>query len=271
MASMGGSPGPSSYVQHSPARQAIETALDQPAGEVEFTQTPLTEACLYLSNHLSVSFRLDTARLEAAGIFSDAPVDFQAPPLATMRETLGLLVESVDAETLDYVVDNGVLTLTTREHADEQLETVIYEVRDLGAGLSSEFVTEAIREGTSGPWQDSDGMGGSVVSMPGGVLVRQSQRGHREVVALLDQLRRFAARSDLPAAPSMSGMMLPMFGGGYGPTVVPPSGVTGSYNPLSPGGDAAYTPPGAIPESSGLQPGVAPAPVPTGAGGFGGG
>jgi hypothetical protein len=69
----------------------------------------------------------------------------------------------------------------------------------------------------------------------------------------------------------MSGMMLPMFGGGYGPTVVPPSGVTGSYNPLSPGGDAAYTPPGAIPESSGLQPGVAPAPVPTGAGGFGGG
>jgi RNA polymerase sigma factor (sigma-70 family) len=190
--------GPRSYSQLSPSRQTIERALDAStlpnlAGAI------LREFVELLGENLGIPIRIDEAALDESGVPTDIDVD--VPQGLANRETLSFVLDPLD---LDYIIKNGVLTVTTREAADNFRETVVYELRHLHPAIPANdttAVTDLMMNSTSGPWLDTDGDGGTISELPGGLAVRQSQRVHREIVALLEQLEQFASRKDLPVVP----------------------------------------------------------------------
>lgn len=192
------SPVPKRYAEFPPSRQKIEGALDAStlpnlAGAI------LREFVALIGENLGIPVRIDEAALEESGVPTDIDVD--VPEGLSNRETLSFVLEPLD---LDYIVKNGVLTVTTREVADNFRETVIYELRHLHPAIPANdtaAVTDLMMNSTSGPWADYDGDGGTISELPGGLAVRQSQRVHREIVALLEQLEQFASRKDLPVVP----------------------------------------------------------------------
>ena len=193
----GNNEGVSNYQKQSVSREMIESSLDDVMFEDGFTDASLMDLASILEQSYGIPVRFDDQALDDEGIAIDALVVFPSAELP-LRDTLELVLENVAGSELDYVIEHGVLKITTVIAAEEHLETVIYELRHLYPNHQAEDIAELIERMTSGVWYDTDGTGGTIVELPGAVAVRQTQRVHREIAALLDQVEEFAARSDLP-------------------------------------------------------------------------
>ena len=98
---------------------------------VSLDRTGLDDALTFLQNLSGLTFYVDWPRLELAGIDRSAPVTLQLRNVS-VRKTLSLILDSVSPdEPLTFYVDNGVVTITTLEHADSELIVKVYDVRDL--------------------------------------------------------------------------------------------------------------------------------------------
>ncbi len=180
------------YRTHTPRRQAIEQALDQEL-PVEFHDAPLSDVLDYLSESLSIPIVIDTKALEDESLAPDTAVSLTFSDLP-VRSVLAILCERLTG--LDVIVKHDVLTITTRSAADSHFEVVVYEMRPF-APLTPLDVEKVLTSTTGAQyWQESGGEG-TIVAIPGAVVIRQTQRVHREIVDVLDQLAKFVGRSDL--------------------------------------------------------------------------
>jgi hypothetical protein len=86
---------------------------------------------------------------------------------------------------------DGVLWITAQEKAEEILTTAVFDVRDLCRDDSeSDALIEAIQNQTEGPWQDLDGIGGTMdVPKTGVLVVRQTEPLLQSVLELLQNYR----------------------------------------------------------------------------------
>lgn len=180
------------YRTLTPRRQAIEQALDQEL-PVEFHDAPLSDVLDYLSESLSIPIVIDTTALEEEGLAADMAVSLTFSDLPA-RSLLAILCERLNG--LDVVVKHDVLTITTRSAADSHFEVVVYEMRPF-APLTPVDVEKVLTSTTGAQyWQESGGEG-TIVTIPGAIVIRQTQRVHREIVEVLDQLAKFVRRTDL--------------------------------------------------------------------------
>lgn len=220
-------PSSRSFRNLSESRQRIEDTLALKAS-FEFTDDLMLEGFVhYLNSEFGIPARLDLSTLN-----DDAR---RKAPLSGLQgefsvsDALDLLLENVDGDSLDYIIHNGMLTITTRDKAASHMETVIYdlrhlpEVQELG-DEGFDFVVEYLQYGTSGTWSRPNvafGFGGaegiigpevpkpgegSITRLPGGLAIRQTQRVHREIEALLQQLDQFVeAGGGIPPQSATSG------------------------------------------------------------------
>lgn len=159
--------------------------------EVDFDSAPLSDLVTFLSDIAKLRIRVDEAALAEEGWDMDAPVSLKVQN-QSLRTILRLALKPLD---LQAIVHEGCLEITTVSRADETLSTVAYDVRNLDdkAGQLRQLET-AIQSTNGGPWLERDGLGG-VLLMPGGgrMLVRQTDKGHREIRQLLAAQRRAAS------------------------------------------------------------------------------
>jgi len=93
---------------------------------VEFVDTPLTDAILFIKHTTNVPFFLDTKSLQVTGVAIDSPVSIQfGPDTVTLRTILELILEPLQ---LGYTIRGGIIYITTVNRANE---IVVYNVRDL--------------------------------------------------------------------------------------------------------------------------------------------
>jgi RNA polymerase sigma factor (sigma-70 family) len=205
------------FKRRSPQVIRIEQALTE-SSEVAFADTPLEEAITFLKEQHGIEMWIDKQSLEEQSVTVDVPINL------TMRGTnlesaLNLMLQPLQ---LDYVIKNEVLVITTLSKADELMETRVYnlariphlapqELIDIivgangiggqsggggggvgGAGGSAGLATgETIPNASliSGAlWKERDGTGGTAWAGKTTLVILQTQRVHREIVALLDQL-----------------------------------------------------------------------------------
>ncbi|MEZ5945049.1 MAG: hypothetical protein R3C18_26990 [Planctomycetaceae bacterium] len=179
------------YRQDSPERIKIEKALEtiiEPGVVLKGSPHQLMDA---IGKYFGIQTGVNEAALLAEGI-KGYQLELQTG--LSLRQALDIAFSETEIE-LDYLIHFDVLQLTTRLCADEVLETVVYELRDLPEeSLKTGALGNAIEDlliihCRSYPQQTSDE--GTHVQFPGGVAVRQSQRCHRELLELLVRIREF--------------------------------------------------------------------------------
>ncbi|TWT62439.1 hypothetical protein [Rubinisphaera italica] len=152
------------------ARTKHEEALKQKIS-LEFLETPLNEVIRFLSETTKIPFQLDIVALEDEGIAPGNPMTFACQDIS-LQSALKLLFSST-GDSLDYVLDYEVLTVTTEIAAEEMMRVQVYDVSDLIA--QNEIPATLLPEYSSGVYGGSSfgygsdfngGFGGTSPNMP---------------------------------------------------------------------------------------------------------
>lgn len=168
--------------QHETLRQKLEQNVS-----VAFRDMPLLAAVEELARQVEADIRLDLQSLQDIGIRDRQPVSLTLAD----RKLSTILQVLLGGHGLTWLIRDGVLWITTRDHADEVMKTAIFDVRDLCRdGDESLALMDAIQNQTEGPWLDVDGVGGTMTDPKAGVLiVRQTERQLESVLELLESYR----------------------------------------------------------------------------------
>lgn len=181
-----------------PQEQRIENALENPI-DCDFQDQSLTDALAFLAKHASIQMVIDTEAFQEQGIATDTPVTRTLSGLK-LRSVLQLILRPLQ---LAAISKNDVLLVTTQHKAKDLHVTRTYPVSDLcrlpGTNVGDfQSLMMLLEEETSGPWQNREGEGGTIVEFEntGSLSIQQSYRVHREILELLRSLR-VAQKSNL--------------------------------------------------------------------------
>ncbi len=215
-----------------PTRRSLEK-LKQPI-PVSFENNDFQGVVEYLRTVTGLNIFVNWRALEGAGIERGAQVTLQLNNVPAGK-ALRLILDQVGADLvqLDYSVDDGVVSISTRESLGKNTLIRSYDIRDLlvqapnfedapefdlsallsteagggelfsdtsdeQIGLSREElidqITQLIRD-TVQPdsWREAGGLVGSMSELNGTLIVSQTSQAHREVLSLLGQLRETRA------------------------------------------------------------------------------
>ncbi len=190
----GGNPGASDAVAVLPAADGsgattseaiteakkIQAALDELV-DVEFLDTPLSDAMEFLSDVHKIPIIIDEQALAEDGIATDEPLNRTLSGLR-LDSALNILLKDLR---LTYYVDNEVMTITTEVVEDERTETRIYPIGNLvSLGIDLQALEDLLN-----PDNDIE-----VHLLGANVVVKQSQSRHRETAELFEMLARAAGQ-----------------------------------------------------------------------------
>lgn len=160
---------------------------------VNFDQKPLDAAIAELAQVTQADIRLDRAALEEEGLSAQSPVTAQLAD-RPLQFVLQILLEQAGGS---WMLQDGILWVTSIEESEYLLKAAVYDVRDLCRNASeAHALRDALRKQTSGLWMETGGEGGAIqFPRPGVMVVRQSDQGHDEVLQLLEKYRAALATS----------------------------------------------------------------------------
>lgn len=113
--------------RYNPAEQAIERALREKV-EVNFNETPLSEALDTLSRQTGINVFLDVEGLAAEGVTSDTPVTMNLTNEISLKSVLNLILGQ---HRLAYIIQDEVLRITSEQARAGDTITRPYYVGDL--------------------------------------------------------------------------------------------------------------------------------------------
>lgn len=136
-----------------PENEAIRTALHAPLS-VSFQDTPLVGALATIAKQAKVDIRLNKTALANSKVRDRVPVTLELADqqLSTVLQTM------LDNLNLTWVLQDGVLWVTSQEAAKAEHKTAVYDVRNLCSTLEEcDALASAIQNQSHGSWDTSDG------------------------------------------------------------------------------------------------------------------
>ena len=139
------------YLEHyraDPHEARIRAALNEKAN-FDFVETPLKDVVMYFAEQHNIPIVLNAKTLEEASISPDTPVTKSVRGI-TLRSALNLVLRDLE---LAYVVENGVLTITTKEEAQSvpfSLQTAMWVSIAVAVVLGAILCDRALRRGKQG-------------------------------------------------------------------------------------------------------------------------
>ncbi|HSZ59162.1 MAG TPA: hypothetical protein VK797_26210 [Tepidisphaeraceae bacterium] len=109
------------------ARQQLAQRLP----ELKFQGVTLNDAIDFLRDVTGANITVNWKALEAGGVTRDSMVNLHLSGIS-LRKALDLVLnEAAGGDSITYFVDDGVIEITTRDIADHQMVTRVYDVQDL--------------------------------------------------------------------------------------------------------------------------------------------
>lgn len=124
-----GSDAVAARTQEQAADAQIRAALNKTLAEVKFEEMPLGQALEWMQASMNVNVHVQWKALEAEGVAQDTPVTFALKNVSVER-LLRMVMDEMETP-IAYAVQDGVLTISTRERLRRHLRTQVYDVRDL--------------------------------------------------------------------------------------------------------------------------------------------
>ena len=152
---------------------SVESSMAPPSEGLNFEDVPLKDVVEYLRQRSGLSFHVNWRALAVAGIDRETAVTLKVRDI-TMRRALDLLVDQLgatqDRETRVYwLVDNGVVTITTGASLNTGVRVRVIDVADLllivpnFRGPRIDFSMEnQDRTGSGDTWSGGGGRGGGL-------------------------------------------------------------------------------------------------------------
>ena len=184
------------------ATAAIRRALDQPL-ELKYDSVPLEKVAADLEAKLGIPVRLDHRAIKDAKTKPHAPVKFAVAKISA-RSAIDLMLRPLG---LAAVTRYEVLLITTRNEAENMLETRVYDVNGaVGRNRDAnnreidqpdfDSLIDAITSNVRPTSWDCIGGPGSILPFESGgvqaIVVAQTEFVHREFEALLSKVRSVA-------------------------------------------------------------------------------
>ena len=170
-----------------PARFLPES-LAQPI-DLELTEVTLEYAMQVISDRSGVPVQIDSEQLDNEGVTIEEPVTLKSEgvPLYLVLETL---FDNVAGVRLRWVMESGVLRVTTESDPDSQMVTNAYNLRDLlERSVSTEEVINTIPHFCDGEWFGVKASDGTWAMFGDTMVVHHTARAHRVLSALLEAIR----------------------------------------------------------------------------------
>ncbi|MBM4093310.1 MAG: hypothetical protein FJ276_28445 [Planctomycetes bacterium] len=168
--------------QHSALRAKLAASVS-----VDYLDTPLEDAVAKLAAASDADIRLDVPSLREIRIRGREPIT-----LKLADRTLETVLQAMFLElNLTWLLQDGVLWITTPERGEDHLKTAVYDVRDLCAdSAESEALQDAITSQTDpDAWDEYGGPGALQFARPGTLVVSQHESMHVELIGLLESYR----------------------------------------------------------------------------------
>lgn len=99
--------------------------------ELNFQGVTINDALDFLRDVSGANITVNWKALEGAGMTRDAQVNLHLTGITLRKALEMILTEASGGDTLSYVVDQGVIEITTRDLADHMMVTRVYPVEDL--------------------------------------------------------------------------------------------------------------------------------------------
>lgn len=111
--------------------QRPRAALNMVLPDLNFTGVALSDAIDFMRDVSGANIHVNWAALEAVGVGRDTTINLRLRNVP-LRQVLRLVLREAGAgDLLTFHLDDGVIQITTKELADEQMFTRIYPVDDL--------------------------------------------------------------------------------------------------------------------------------------------
>ena len=179
----------------------IESALDR-ATFADFSETPLSQALLFLGTQHNILVYVDQVGLANAMVDRDQAVTYQ---MSSVR--LGLLLDfMLEPMNLDYAVRENVLFISSKERVAQLRETAVVRIGDIvpqGAAAresADRIVTTIISQIDNDAWNVNGGMS-NIEYIPDArsLVVTAPSRTQRKINKLLEELRSAKVADGMPA------------------------------------------------------------------------
>jgi hypothetical protein len=178
---------------NSASTKKIEQALAGPlhSSGLDYTDQPLQDVVNQLADEYGIPIHLDKIALEEAGIGTDSKVSVTLHNIS-LHSALKLMLRSLQ---LTWIIQDEVLTITTKENAEKDLDTCVYNVQGLVDDSDPKSVKALIDVicscVASDTWAINGGGQAEVRPLPSGLLVvSQTPTIQEEVFTLLDKIRK---------------------------------------------------------------------------------
>jgi hypothetical protein len=109
----------------------VNTQLSTRLPELKFEGVSFGDAIDFVRDVSGANITVNWKAVEAAGVTKDSPINLHLTAI-TLRKALSMiLTEAAGGDSITYMVDQGVIEITTRELADHMMVTRVYPVDDL--------------------------------------------------------------------------------------------------------------------------------------------
>ncbi len=182
------------YTHQHPAQLALRQKLTENVS-VNFEDTPLVDAVAKLAADAKVDLRLDKLELREMRIREREPLT-----LSLTDRTLATILQAMLLDLkLTWVLQDGVLWITSTNKAEELMKTAVYDVRDLCRDHDeANSLADAITSQTNAElWEETGGPGQLNFPQPGTMVLFGQDHLHRDVLGLLETYRT-ALRASKP-------------------------------------------------------------------------
>ncbi len=150
------------------ARQRQGTRRSSPRGVgYHFVETPLVNVIELYRSSTGVNFYVNWKALEQSAITRDTPVSFNLHNIST-AQALDYTMKSINGdrgiyESAYWVVDGGVVRISTGTKLDKTVKTMVYDITDMLAVISNSkgprIKTDAIGQGSGSGGSSTTGTG----------------------------------------------------------------------------------------------------------------
>jgi hypothetical protein len=138
-------------------RAALNTVLP----DLNFTGVTIADAIDFLRDVSGANIHVNWQALEAVGVGQDTTINLRMRNVPLRKVLQMILREAGSGDLLTFHIDEGVIEVTTRELADEQMFTRVYPVDDLIMEVP-DFVGPAFN--LAGSSAGGTGGGGSIIT-----------------------------------------------------------------------------------------------------------